>query len=179
MNPQQLNRIGTAISWMAVLLCLLAAMLVLAAKSQSYELLSVQSNSMRPLISRGDAVLVDRGERLPRVGDIVSYVSPRNRQVVITHRVVAFDGRAGTFVAQGDNTQLADPQAPVRNIIGTVRYHVPVAGFLFDFFRKPYGLVLAVYLPAAGIVIAEVRRLGQHFSGLGPDRYIHHRFYQP
>lgn len=170
---------GTAVSWTAVLLCLLLAGLVGFGKLQGYEMLSVQSDSMRPVINTGDAVLADRGQHLPRPGDIVSYVSPKDTAIILTHRVVSFDGKRGTFVAQGDNTSTPDPAAPIRNIVGTVHYSVPLAGAVLDFFRHPAGLILAVYVPAVGIIIGEIRRLSQHFSGLGPDRYIHHRFYQP
>lgn len=174
-----LKRVSTAVSWTAVLLCLLLAGLVGFGKLQGYELLSVQSDSMRPVINTGDAVLADRSQRIPRVGDIVSYQSPKDTAVILTHRVVSFDGQRGTFIARGDNTNTPDPVAPVRNIVGTVHYHVPIVGAVLDFFRHPAGLILAVYIPAAGIIIGEIRRLSQHFSGLGPDRYIHHRFYQP
>ena len=176
---QNLKRISTAASWTAVLLCLLVAGLVGFGKLQGYELLSVQSDSMRPVINTGDAVLADQSQRIPQPGDIVSYASPKDPTVILTHRVVSFDGQKGIFIAQGDNTSAPDPAAPVRNIVGTVRYSVPWAGAMLDFFRSPVGLILALYVPAAGIIIGEIRRLSQHFSGLGPDRYIHHRYYQP
>jgi signal peptidase I len=176
MHRQILVRTGTAIMWMAVLLCLLFSAALGYAKMCGYEVLSVQSDSMEPAIATGDAVLVERGLRLPHAGDVVSYTSVSNPRLVLTHRVIAMDGKRGTFIAQGDNTVSPDPEAPLRTIIGRVRYQVPYAGSVLDLFRHPAGLALAVYLPAAGIVASEARRLSQYFSGLNSGHYVHHRY---
>lgn len=174
-KPRKTFRSVSAVVWKTTaLLCLALVGLIGMARLQGYQLLSVQSNSMAPYVGTGDALIIDAAAQPALVSDIVSYASPRNPQVILTHRIISIDRNQGTFVAKGDNAALADPPAPLQTIIGHAVQPIPYAGRFLDIFRHPLGLAAAVYLPAAGIVLSEVRRLSKHFSGLGVRRYIIH-----
>lgn len=170
--------------YQAVLLkVLLTASLLLAAgfiyaRLDGYELLSVQSNSMRPVMQRGDAVLVHTRDADVGIGDVVSYISPAHPDVVITHRVIGVDDTRGIIATKGDNTPLVDPPVPAWNIVGTVTWVAPEAGFMLNLLRHPVGLIAAVYLPALAIILSEVRRLSRYYAtGRQYTRPLHYRLH--
>ena len=97
-----------------------------------YTPLVILSNSMQPLYSRGDMVIVQKvSENLDiRVGDIIQYqLDNRN----ITHRVVDTINQQGgadrMFITKGDNNpdRDADP-VEMRQIFGVIRAAVPYVG---------------------------------------------------
>jgi signal peptidase I len=155
---------STALLNGAVLLCLLAAVGVGFARYSGYELMSVQSNSMSPVMHKGDAVLLNKHKSDPKLGDIISFVSPNNTKVVITHRVVGIDNHQGMVETRGDNASLDDQPIPAWNILGTVVTIAPVAGNLLNLMKNPLTLIVIIYLPALGIVISEINRLSAYYA---------------
>jgi signal peptidase len=155
---------------------LIAAGLLGAGRWHGYELMSVQSNSMLPVLKRGDAVLLNKRDTDPRPGDIVSYASPQDPRIVITHRVISVDNKTGMITAKGDSAAAADLPVPGWNVLGTAARSIPYAGFGLDALKHPLGLMAFVYAPAAGIVIAEARRLSRYYSGKAPRRYVLHYY---
>jgi signal peptidase I len=122
---------------------------------------------MRPYARTGDAVLVKKSDKTVSPGKIVSYVSPTQAgaSVIVTHRVVSVDGAAGTFTAKGDNNVSADKALPLSYVVGAVQSPVPYAGYVVDMLKRPVGLIAAVYVPCALMIIAEIRRLTRHYKG--------------
>jgi hypothetical protein len=49
-------------------------------------------------------------------------------------------------------------------LVGRATAIAPGLGVVLDTLRRPIGLALAIYLPAALIVAAEVRRLGSTYA---------------
>lgn len=134
-------------------------------RMQTVQVMSVQSGSMSPAINKGDAVVlrpVDRRDL--KVGDVVSYRSPANQAVIITHRVVAVESNWGLLVTKGDNTERADKPVAAAEVIGRVDARIAYAGFALDFLRSPAGLIAAVYIPAGTIVLLELRRLASYYG---------------
>lgn len=127
--------------------------------------MSVESASMTPAVKRGDAVVLRTVKPSElSVGDIVSYRSPANQSVIITHRVVAVEQTWGLVITKGDNAQRNDRPVPMSDIIGRVDLRVAYLGAALNFLRSPAGLVVAVYLPALIIVILELKRLVQYYQ---------------
>jgi signal peptidase I len=132
---------------------------------QGYRLLSVQTASMLPAIRPGDAVLVRRTKANQlQPGQVISYTSPRNHAVVISHRLVAIDQRTGWLTTQGDALHTLDPSFPPDLVVGQVTALAPGLGRLLSGLRRPLGLALAVYLPAALIIGTEAVRLGRTYA---------------
>jgi signal peptidase len=129
------------------------------------QVMSVQSNSMAPAIRRGDAVVFSQARKQDlKVGDIVSYRSPANQAVIITHRVVAVESNWGLLVTKGDNATRADKPIAANDVLGKVTTRIAYAGFALDFLRSPAGLIAAVYVPAGIIVLLELRRLVTYYA---------------
>ena len=159
---------GTGRQWLSVA----AAVALLATSfgglllwhSQTLQLLSVQTGSMRPLLQPGDAVLV---RRIPaselRPGDVVSFRSPADNRITVTHRVLTVDNVAGVAMTKGDANRSADSPVPSDDVLGRVERRFAKLGYLIDMLHGPAGLLLGVYLPAALLVVGELRRLTAYF----------------
>lgn len=126
------------------------------------QLLSVQTNSMSPTFSRGDAVVVHKGVTL-QLGSVVTYRSPKNLNMLISHRVVKLWPASHTLQTKGDALSSPDPAITSRLVMGQVVAVLPGLGRICGVLTSWPGLILAIYVPAAGIVWSELRRLERHF----------------
>lgn len=167
----------SGISWsrisagLFIAVLLLAAAVLVGASRQGYNLYSVRSDSMEPVLQRGSGLVINKNDTTIQTGDVVAYISPTDPRLIITHRVVEVYPRQGFFVARGDNTSSPDSPIPIRNLIGTATFKMPLAGYGFDVVRHPVGLAVIVYVPALGIVLSEVARLKQHYATAPKRRY--------
>lgn len=135
------------------------------------KLLSVQTGSMAPYISKGSLVKVNRvPDNQLAVGDVITYISPKNTQITITHRLVALPSPAtkGKIITKGDANPIADVPFSPKYVVGKVNGSVPYMGHVVDFVRKPIGLALLIYVPAFAIMINEVRILSEHYKKMKP-----------
>jgi signal peptidase len=148
---------------------LCAASLVLYTRSQGLQIFSVQTGSMSPGIMPGDAVLV----RIQPVsithlyaGEIISYRSLKDPDAIVTHRLIHVNRSRSLLTTKGDALEQPDPVFPADRVVGVVVTSIPFAGHMFNFMRRPVGLILSVYVPAAILVAGEVRRLMRHYAAL-------------
>ncbi len=140
-----------------------AGLVVLHARGQ--RLLSVQSASMVPVFRPGDALIVEPvPARKLRVGQVVSYRSQLNPQLVISHRLIKIDQYTGWLTTQGDALHSADQPFPPDRLVGRALAVAPNLGYVLNFIRRPLGLLLVVYLPALSLVIIELRQLQTSFK---------------
>lgn len=158
-------------------LLLLAGIAVLVMwNDQSIRILGVGSNSMAPLIHKGDAVVVRRVDPLDiQKGDLVSYRSMQDSAVIVTHRVVETDLQTGRLITKGDANVSVDPTIHGARLIGRVQYLLPGAGRYIDALHTWTGLTVVVYLPTAVLLVSELRRLARHY--LQPTYVLHRRHY--
>lgn len=127
------------------------------------QLLSVQSGSMAPNITVGDAVLVRPvAEDELQVGDVVSFYAADLAGALVTHRVVSVS-ESGQVTTKGDNNAQEDAVLDPNLLVGRVGYQFANLGYAIDFVRSRLGLALLVYLPAVLIVAGEARKLVGYF----------------
>ena len=164
------------LAWLAVIALIAASLAGLYVwREKGDRLLSVQTGSMVPTLQRGDAVAVQKTPAAElQAGDIVSYVSPINSSIVVTHRLIEVDWARGVAIIKGDALKAPDPPVPLNQILGRVRVGVPKLGFAIDALRRPAGLIIAVYLPAMIVVVLEIRRLAKSY-GWGHYRLVNNR----
>lgn len=153
--------------------CLAAALAVgssvLYLRAIGEQLLSVQTKSMAPTFSAGDAVILGplKGSR-PRPGDIISYHDPRNPKMILTHRLIHVDSATGWLTTAGDALRTPDSPFAPHLVVGQVRAIAPGLGTVVDTFRRPAVLFAVVYLPALLLIVSETERLAGHYA---PRRY--------
>lgn len=156
-----LSTVGTAISFIALVVGLLAAAVLvvvpMATGSQTY---TVLTNSMAPSYPPGTFLVVRPlpFEEIER-GDVITYQLQSGQPEVITHRVIsttAGQQGEGLLITQGDNNALPDPE-PVRpaQVRGELFYAVPFVGFLANALgnadRSLFSLVVASGLLLYGV----------------------------
>lgn len=154
--------------WAARLICSAAICISLGLAgwhARGGRLLSVQTGSMTPTIHPGDALLLRRISFASlRPGDVVSYRSSVDPKALISHRVVAVQPAAGTFVTKGDNLPTPDPPANSRQLVGQVTAILPGLGWVIDLFRRPLWVAVLVAAPATVLLGYELWRAGVDYG---------------
>ena len=121
-----------------------------------YRTSPVLGNSMRPMFSKGDLViLLPKPSRDIRTNDVIQYMPTKGERVLVTHRVIRItnQGDNPTVITRGDNNNYEDPY-PVTlqdDFAWRVRWHVPLVGWGLHAFQTPTGLI--VLASAIGILL--------------------------
>lgn len=162
-------RLGAVLLYAGAVLVLIAFSLPFT----GWKMLSVQTGSMQPSIDPGALVLVHRvSPDSVKQGDVITYKS-RSGGSTITHRVLerrTLSSGVHQTLLKGDANDQPDTPVYDEQIVGKVVSSIPFAGKVLDFIKKPLGLVLAVYLPAALIFIYEIRLLVRRLTKLELDK---------
>lgn len=105
-----------------------------------YYALGVVSNSMKPEISRGDVVIVQKASASEKkdieVGEILVY---QYNEKTVVHRVVGKTESSNGYIyrTKGDNNDDEDNLAIYeKNIIGTAKYKIPIVGYPSIWFKE-------------------------------------------
>jgi signal peptidase len=118
-------------------------------------LLSVQTDSMEPVIKTGDLIVgrlnADSNQEY-EVGDIVTFQMLVDRSLIYnTHRIIAKEIQNGVayYTTQGDNAAAADQgQIVSGDIISAYRgIRIPKLGIVMDYLQTQMGFFLCVLLP--------------------------------
>ena len=143
-------KIGVAVALMGLVFVLLAGT---APTLVGFETFVVLSGSMEPALGVGDLAVVGavKPEQL-RLRDIISYRTPAQPNVIVTHRLVGVSadetGRL-MFETKGDaNDSVDQVDVDSQAVLGRVFYAVPKVGYLVDFAKKPIGKAVLLGLPA-------------------------------
>jgi signal peptidase len=123
----------------------------------------VLGGSMSPTFEAGSLAFVKPVDpQKLGVGDIITYRTSDDSDLMTTHRIMAVHQEDGglSFTTRGDANDI-DDDAPVLagDIVGQVNFTVPYAGFLMDFAQTKKGLIALVFIPGALIIIFELRNL--------------------
>lgn len=140
--------LGKTILLLVLLLCALAPL----ARLCGYEIYNVVSGSMEPAVPVGSAVLVRSAPPAQLApGDIVAF---RSHGTVVTHRVVENDEAESLLVTKGDANAQPDPeQVRYSDVIGRVRWNVPVLGWLLSTYTSGSGRVYLICFAAGGAAL--------------------------
>jgi len=105
----------------------------------------VQSGSMEPSIHTGSLVFATPVAKEDiHIGDVISF-NTNERKTVMAHRVVAVDEQ-GRFRVKGDMNATVDAYpVPYENVVGIVRFSVPLAGYAMGFVKTQHGLIVVTY----------------------------------
>jgi signal peptidase len=156
-----------------VLLILASAALAISARRAKDALpsvagrkvLTVLSGSMEPTIRTGDVIIVRpmaMGE-LAKEGDVITFRAKEEKNILITHRVVGLiraNEKPVAYVTKGDNNETEDlTPVPIDQVIGTYEWRVPFFGYIANFMRKPFGILLFVIVPGLLFVGGELKRI--------------------
>ncbi len=134
----------------------------------------ISTASMEPVLKVGSIAILTKGKDY-RIGDIVSFVSPRSGEI-IAHRITGVEEERGVtlYSSKGDRNDLPDPWRVSKNqVLGKVLISIPFLGSLAFFGKTIKGLILLVYIPAFLIVLNEVacitKLVRKHTGSKGND----------
>lgn len=129
-----------------------------------FSLLRVLTGSMEPTIPEDSILLIQRTDPSElQPGDIISFFSPDPALdgALNTHRIqrIDSDGKTLQFITKGD-ANLIEDQQPVEAqwIAGKVIYISPTLGKVVRLVSNPLVFGLAILLPLAGMLIANLIR---------------------
>jgi signal peptidase len=144
-----------------IILLMAAAVLTFLAPHFGWRVDTVFSGSMEPELKVGGVVVTRPVEAEDiKVGDIITFHSPLNEEL-ISHRVIAVEDESlFHFQTKGDVNEDADPfVVPAQNVVGKVCLHIPYFGYVTQFVKTPLGLLLTLCLPGLVIVAVEMRNI--------------------
>lgn len=157
MRKRDVSRAGILNAAVNILLSvvLAAALLLFVPKAMGMGTFAVLSGSMEPTLPVGSLIFTQPcgGIGDIRAGDIVA---SRAGDVFVTHRAVSVDDTAGTLITRGDANKVPD-ETPVEmaNVVGKVRLHIPMLGYLLMAVQTKAGRV-TVCLAAAAVLILSI-----------------------
>lgn len=131
-------------------------------KIGNYQVYSVIGGSMEPTIHKGSIIIVSHpGDKPLKVNDIVTFISPSDKQTIVTHRIVKInDGNVRTYVTRGDANEIDDMDPlPNEYILGKVHLSIPFVGNIMNFAKSKAGLILLVMVPGILLILIETLNL--------------------
>lgn len=114
-----------------------------------YKPISIMSNSMYPVIKRGDIAVIEE-KSIEELNNLKKYdiISYRLDNIVVVHRIIAIEKHNNQilYITKGDNNNMADKEKVKPNQInGVVQIKIPALGYpsvwLNEFFNKKQTLV--------------------------------------
>jgi signal peptidase len=146
-----------------VLVILAMVFFFLAPRYLGMSFFTIYGGSMMPTIPIGSVVAVKSVEASAiKVGDIITFSTGTEADKVVTHRVVEVSNGSGalSFRTAGDNNANPDGTAVLaENVVGKVRFHVPLLGYLSSFVTTKLGFILLIMVPGILIISLEVRNI--------------------
>ena len=130
---------------------------------------TVLSGSMAPAFGAGDAVVIQEVDPAAvKVGDIITYRGPDNSRTIVSHRVVDITQRPQpVFTTKGDaNEEVDNYTVPAQNVIGVVKFSVPLVGYFANFAKTRTGLIVLLIVPGLLVIGNEMRRIWVALSAM-------------
>jgi signal peptidase len=124
-----------------------------------YSPFSIQTNSMKPTMSKGDLIIVKNVDPSTLVvGDIISFYDTIDGENIIkTHRIIDIfdDGKARIYTTKGDANDTDDNFGLTEvDIVGKyIDIKIPLVGGLIDIVKSKWGFLFLVLLPLSVIFI--------------------------
>lgn len=124
---------------------------------------TILTQSMYPTIKAGDVVVTYKNiDNKYDTGDVITFISENNGGINITHRIkeVYSLNNSFSYKTKGDNNNTSDSEIiSGSNVLGKVILKVPKAGYIQQFLVSKTGWIVAVILPAMGIIIYDILKL--------------------
>ena len=127
----------------------------------NYKIMTVISGSMEPAIKMGSLVVVKPTADY-KIGDVITFGPVSKTKAPTSHRIFDIkivDGKP-IYITKGDANNGPDTREVFqKDIIGKVLFDIPYVGYAVDFAKKPIGFSLIIIVPAAIIIIDEIKKI--------------------
>ncbi len=124
-----------------------------------FRLYCVQTGSMEPTYPVGAMIVVEEVEATElKVGDVITFTIGDG--TIVTHRIVDVDTKTQQLTTKGDNNNVADSsQISFNNVIGRVKFGIPVIGYAVLLLNTNFGRIMAGVMIVAVIGINLIVRM--------------------
>jgi signal peptidase I len=125
-----------------------------------FKIMTVLTGSMAPDIQPGDVIVVKRiTPENAQVKDVITYRNSKN--TLITHRIVGRVEKENQlfFQTKGDANNVNDEGLVASNqLVGSLLFHIPKAGYVANFIKSPMGIVLFIVMGACMLIMGNARK---------------------
>ncbi|THE12331.1 signal peptidase I [Bacillus timonensis] len=126
-----------------------------------YKVMTVLTGSMEPLLQPGDVIVVKPiNFAKVKVNDVITYRNSQN--TLVTHRVIELVDQEGEvfFQTKGDANNVKDDGLVAhQQLVGSLLFHIPKAGYIATFIKSPIGLILLVSVPLLSLTIGMIKKI--------------------
>jgi len=140
-----------------------AAVAVVVPATLRLQPLTVMSGSMEPSIHTGDVIVDTKMPAIDaRVGDVITFRDPANRDRLKTHRVHRMKIEHGTvqFTTKGDaNNSVEKWNIPASGEVGRAEYRLWKLGYVNHWITGRFGRFALLVLPALLLGTFELKRI--------------------
>jgi len=123
--------------------------------------MTVQSGSMTPAVKMGSVVMVKPVADY-KIGDVITFGQVSKTKSPTTHRIYDIKISDGNpvYITKGDANNAPDArEIQKKDVLGKVLVAVPYMGYALDFAKKPMGFALIIIVPAAVIIVDEIKKI--------------------
>ena len=139
-EKEKLKRVNRVIFTIPLIIAFIILMLLVSGIFK-YKMIAIASNSMKPVYSRGDAVIYEKIDiKELEVGDVLAF---QKENIVVTHRITKIWRQDDKyyFTTKGDNNNTEDVFTPKEeNVLGRVKIVFKYIGYptvlINEYFRK-------------------------------------------
>jgi signal peptidase I len=126
-----------------------------------FKTMTVLTGSMAPKINPGD-IIIDKNTKPEniKVGDIITYKV--SEEILITHRVIEVVNKEGrsAFKTKGDANNVDDNNLVTEEqLVGRYFFRIPYAGYISNFARSIYGIVLLILVPIVLLIYDKLKTI--------------------
>lgn len=140
-----MEKISKIISNIVMAILIIAVLIFALPRLLGVHMFSVLSGSMEPAYQVGDLIYaVPTNAEEIEVGDVISFLL-NEEGLIATHRVVEIDEANQHIYTKGDANEIRDGK-PVHfnNVVGVVRFKIPMLGYATGFLSTMTGKIIAV-----------------------------------
>ena len=143
--------ICTVVGVIFIVAVILACIPMVVPKIMGMQVYDIVTGSMEPTIPVGSLIIVEDAEPTELAeGDIIAFTSNGS---VISHRVVENHVVNGEVVTKGDANEVNDVNPiPYANIIGKVKWHIPVIGQLMELLSSMMAKIYMIGVIVIGLL---------------------------
>lgn len=149
-----MKKVTKLISDLVLAVLVIAVLIFALPRLFGVHMFSVLSGSMEPSYHVGDLIYAVPAEADEiEAGDVISFLLNDDGRVA-THRVVEVEEGNQRFYTKGDANEVRDG-SPVHynNVIGVVRFRIPLLGYAAGFLSTMAGKITAVTLIAVYVIL--------------------------
>ncbi|MEH7384677.1 signal peptidase I [Bacillus sp. JJ1521] len=169
MRKKRFKRIGNILFALLIIISISALFSLIQSNKEpghlpsilGFKVMTVLTGSMEPLLHPGDVIVAKPiNPNKVKVNDVITYRNSQN--TLVTHRIIEIVDKEGDnfFQTKGDANNVKDEGLIAHEqLVGSLLFHIPKAGYIANFLKSPIGLILLVSVPLISLTIGMIKKI--------------------